>query len=71
MVPLVRKWLWLALSMILFPVSLAWYRRDIDHHRIPVVAYWVVMGLYVVANIVLTVYMLQNLKLDLVTIPEF
>ena len=60
-----QKWLWLALSVALFPVSLAWYRRDIDHHRIPVAIYWLVMVLYIAANIVLTVYIVQNLTLEL------
>ena len=45
------KWLRLALSVVMFPVSLLWYRSDIQKHRIPVMAYWLVMTLYVVGMV--------------------
>ena len=55
------KWLRLALSVITFPLSLLWYRRDIDHHRIPVLVYWLVMGLYIAANVWAVAYAVPRL----------
>ena len=63
------KWLRLLLAMVVFPLSLVWYKRDIQHYGISPVLYWVVMTVWVVANIVATVYTLQHIQLPL-ALPE-
>ena len=59
------KWLRLALSVVLFPLSLAWYRKDVGPGGVSRTVYWSIMALYVAANIAATVYVLRNLSFDL------
>ena len=59
------KWLRLVLSVALFPLSLAWYRKDVGPDGVSRTVYWSIMALYVAANIAIAVCVLRNLPLDL------
>ncbi len=50
------KWLRLLLSVVVFPLSLIWYKRDIQHYGISPVVYWLAVGGWTVVNIVITIY---------------
>lgn len=49
------KWLRLLLSVVLFPLSLIWYKRDIHHHGIPPLTYWLAVVVWMAVNVVLTI----------------
>jgi len=58
------KWLRLAFSVLLFPLSLAWYRKDVGPDGIAPLAYWLLMGLWVAANVVATVIALRSMSFE-------
>jgi hypothetical protein len=59
------NWLRLILAMIAFPISLMWYRKDIDKHRISPVVYWLTMAVYVAACVVVTVYAADRIMAEM------
>lgn len=63
------KWLRLCLSVVLFPVSLLWYKRDIHHYKIHPVVYWLVMSVYVVINVVVAIRVVQEVLKAMPDLP--
>ncbi len=56
------RWLRLLVSMVLFPLSLVWYRRDVGPGGVGVRIYWPVMIVWVAVNIVLVVLAYDAVK---------
>ena len=50
--------------MVAFPVSLMWYRKDIDQHGIKPGLYWTVIVLYVVACLVGTAFAAERIMAE-------
>jgi hypothetical protein len=51
----IMRWLRLIVSTLLFPISLAWYRRDVGPEGVGAKTYWLVMAGWLALNIVLGV----------------
>lgn len=63
------KWLRLIASVLLFPLSLAWYRTDVGPGGVSPRVYWLIMATWIAANVAVTIYVMRNLSLDLLLEP--